>query len=48
MTQCIKSRAFHRRVDFAAGQRQDDGVARTTATFTPQGDDAADPTVSAG
>ncbi len=33
----------HRKVEFAAGQRQDDGVARTTATFTPQGDDAADP-----
>ena len=36
-------KVFLRRVDFAAGQRQDDGVARTTATFTPQGDDAADP-----
>ena len=38
-----KLKVFHRRVDFAAGQLQDDGVARTTAQFTPQGDDAADP-----
>ena len=33
----------HRKVEFAAGQLQDDGVARTTAQFTPQGDGAADP-----
>ena len=33
----------HRKVEFAAGRASDDGVARTTATFTPQGDDAADP-----
>ena len=33
----------HRKVEFAAGRASDDGVARTTATFTPQGDGAADP-----
>ena len=33
----------HRKVEFAAGRASDDGVAHTTATFTPQGDDAADP-----
>ena len=46
LKKCTEERVlevFHRRVDFAAGQRQDDGVARTTAQLTPQGYDAADP-----
>ncbi len=33
----------HRKVEFAAGGASDDGVARTTAQITPQGDGAADP-----